>query len=159
MRDRGMEGDGEKKRRKKVVRGRERGKREKKRSLVRIPSPLPCPPHPEEGKTSAGLAAATGGQSPATQRCPGHPSTETATTPSPRTLLAGIPNPALSPQGFQSSAQPQHPGPSEGSASSPEGSWWGHHHLPTPPRCSGCSRLHSQSSWVSQACTAAQPSD
>lgn len=37
MQDRGMEGNGEKKRRKKVVRGRERGKREKKRSLVLIP--------------------------------------------------------------------------------------------------------------------------
>lgn len=155
MQDRGMEGNGEKKRRKKVVRGRERGKREKKRSLVLIPSPPPRPSPPRGGKTSPGLAAAPGGRGPATPEMSWSPqdSTETATALSPRTLwTCAMANTDLE---FQTQPSPSpfslqgfHPPAQLAAARLPlralhplQRTRGGHQHLPTPPRCSGCSRL------------------
>lgn len=83
MQNRGMEGKGEKKRRKKVVRGKERKEREKEEfSSGSFP---PCPPHREEKKPpQLSLQPPEDADWPP-QRCPGHP-TEMVTTPSPRTL-------------------------------------------------------------------------
>lgn len=123
MQDRGMEGNGEKKRPKKVVRGTERQRKEREREKEEFSSgsfpTLPCTPHSEEEKSSS--------------RCgrtkPGHPR-DVLVTLSQRWPQAhphgpsgypmtkdrpGIPNPSLtnhqsSLQGFQSSRPVEHPG-------------------------------------------------
>lgn len=153
MQDRGMEGNGEKKRRKKVVRGRERGKREKKRSLVLIPSPLSLP-SPSRGEKNLPRSCCSPGRTrpghprdvlvTPPQRWPQpHPHGPSGRLPRPRTDRefqtsphqapppAGIP--ALSPaRGIPAPSEDSHP---------LQRTRGGRHHLPTPPRGSGDSRL------------------
>lgn len=135
----------EKKRQKKVVRGRQRKDREKKRSLILIPSPhhLPSP-------------ALTVSRPP--QRCPDRPTgLGTTTNRSPQTLRTPAmvqhhPGCSKADPWNTSSHQPAPPArdfnPQSSSPVHPvasiilcRGLSGGHHHLPTPRRYWECSRL------------------
>lgn len=139
----------------------ERGKREKKRSLVLVPSPRPLPSPPRGGKTSPALSAAPGGRSPAApaMRWPphrdGHRHKPVTTDPAdacqgqaPSLAFQTQPlgSPALATQLLlpgilifsPASCIPVHP---VASIILSRGLGGGHHHLPTPLRYSEDSRL------------------